>query len=67
VLDRAVQGLRLGPPDAVDVEPADFEVPGNGVAAACLADGWTPVPIDARRSFTFDRTAASVPVVGEYR
>ena len=67
VPDGLVQGFRLGPPDVVDVEPADFEVQGNGVAAAYFADGWAPVPIDAQREFRFDGTADSVPVVGEYR
>jgi hypothetical protein len=67
VPDGLVQGFRLGPPDVVNVELVDFEAPGNGVAAAYFADGWAPVPIDAERGFTFDGTAAGVPVVGEYR
>lgn len=66
VLDSAVRGFRLGSPDTVDVEPADFEVPGNGIAAAHFADGWAPVPIVAQHELMFDHTAVGIPVVGEY-
>lgn len=64
--DSKVRGFRLGPPDVAEVETAEFEVPGDGVAAAYFAKGWAPIPIDAQRLCSFRRTAARVPVAGEF-
>lgn len=67
VLGDVVRGFRLGPPSIVDVERAEFEVPGDGVAAAYAVNGWAPIPIDAQGTFSGDNVEGAMPVVGEYR
>jgi hypothetical protein len=66
VPDNVVQVFRFEPPNTVSIECAAFEVPGNGIAAAGVADGWPPISIDTQNTIEFHGPAQGFPVVGEY-
>jgi hypothetical protein len=65
--DGLVRGFRLGSPANVEVERADFEASGDGVAAAYVFEDWPPIPIDAEETLPSRSSEHALPIAGEFR
>ena len=65
-LNQTINGFRFGVPADIEAKEADFEVPGDGLAAAYVVAEWPAIPLSSKYGDFEFTSKAKLPVEGEF-